>query len=97
MNNQDRTNNHAEAAHRRLQSDIDMNHPSIWTFVKALQRYQKGRDLAYDQYVRGEEAPKKRNKYIEADKRIKLLVDDLNNRTLIEFLRGIAHNFMMEP
>jgi len=38
----DRTNDHAEAAHRRLKRELDVVHPSIWKFTDGLRRVQKG-------------------------------------------------------
>ncbi|CAM1308281.1 Uncharacterised protein g4809 [Pycnogonum litorale] len=93
---EDRTNNYAEAAHRRLQAELDIVHPSIWKFVDGLRHVQKGRDVVYEQYVRGQPVPAKRKKYQLADERILTLVNDYNNRNITEYLRGLAHNFLME-
>jgi len=92
----DRTNNHTEAAHRRLKRELDVVHPSVWKFIGGLRRVQKGRDVTYEQYVRGERGPAKRRKYILADQRLLTIVNDYNNRDIIEYLRGIAHYFLME-
>lgn len=96
LNNQDRTNNHAEAAHRRLQTELDVSHQSIWRFIDGLRRVQKGRDLVYDAYVAGNPAPAKRRKYIQADDRIYNLVSTYNERDIVEYLPGLAHNFIMQ-
>jgi len=95
LNGQERTNNHAEAAHRRLQSVLQMDHPSIWKFVDGLRRVQKERDLLFEQMVAGNPPPVKRRKYRQADSRILSLVRDFEHRPMKEYLRGIAHNFEM--
>lgn len=93
---QDRTNNHAEAAHRRLQTEIDVKHPSIWRFIDGLRTVQRGRDLQYESFVAGIPAPAKRRKYQQADDRILNIVQSYNDREIIDYLRGLAHNFLME-
>ncbi|KAB0800989.1 hypothetical protein PPYR_05343 [Photinus pyralis] len=95
INNQDRTNNHAEAAHRRLQVELGMNHPTLWKFITA--QVQKGRDVVYEQLVAGRTPPKKLKKYRDADSRIRRIVTDYHNRNVIAYLRGISINYEMEP
>ena len=96
---QDRTNNFAEAAHRRLQLELGMDHPSLWKLIDGLRRVQKRRDVDYERMVAGHAPLLKSKKYVNVDKRIFNLVQRLNecNRptdpeVLLEFLRGIAHN-----
>ncbi|KAH7708927.1 hypothetical protein AAVH_23803 [Aphelenchoides avenae] len=96
VNNQDRTKNHAEAAHRKLQAMLQMDHPSLWKFIDSLIHVQKETDFRYEQYVRGDQNVPKRKKYREADERILTIVSEYRNREIIEYLRGIAHNFQME-
>ena len=93
MNNEDRTNNHAEAAHRRLQNELGMQHPTIWKFIDSLKRVQRRRDLYYEQLIAGQTPPIKLKKFREADARIKSVVLQFENRNILEYLRGIAHNF----
>ena len=71
VNGEDRTNNYVEAAHRRLQAEFGMDHPNIWKFIDGIRAVQKGRDLVYEQFVRGDQPPVKRRKYVAADLRIR--------------------------
>ena len=92
VNGQDRTNNHAEAAHHRLQCVLQMDHPSIWKFVDGLRTIEKERDLFFEH---GHASPTKRRKYRDADDRILAIVTDFAHRPIAEYLRGVAHNFQM--
>lgn len=96
MNGQSRTNNHVEAAHRRMKCEFSFDHPTLFKFIKIIKKIQAGRDHFYEQFVRGEEPPVKRTKYIQADIRILNIVHTFHSRTVIEYLRGLAHNFLME-
>ena len=95
-----RTNNVAEAAHRRMQRELCMEHPSLWRFIDALRSVQKNRDKLYEEFVRGDPATPKRRKYCEADERIRNIVrggfGPGTQKTALEYLRGLAHNFDMD-
>ena len=60
INGDERTNNVSEAAHRRTQRELCVEHPSIWRFIDALRTVQEGRDKVYEEYVRGDPATPKR-------------------------------------
>lgn len=97
LNGQDRTNNYAEAAHRRIQLELAMNHPSVWKLIDGLRKLQKGRDIFFEQMVAGRAPPAKLKKYTEADKRILRIVNDYENRDVLEYLSGLAYNYGMDP
>lgn len=60
--------------------------------LDTLRSYQKGRDLEYAQTaVRNPELPKRR-KYVQIDIRLKTIVQDIENRSTIDYLKSIAHN-----
>ena len=96
LNDSDRTNNHAEAAHRRIAFELGANHPTIWKFIETLMKLQKGRDVYMEQLISGCPPPLKLKKYRNADERIKKIVLEYNGeRDALEYLRGIAHNYQM--
>jgi len=95
LNQQDRTNNHAEAAHRRLQTELGMDHPTTWKLIDGLRKVQANRDFYYEHLVAGHNLPVKLKKYRDADQRILTVVRDYNNRSTVEYLRGIAYNYQM--
>jgi hypothetical protein len=96
LNSEARTNNHAEATHRRLQAEFGVDHPTLWKFIDGIRVVQKSIDQIYRQFVRGDQGSKKRNKYQQADARILTIVEDHENREFMEYLRGIAYNFIMD-
>lgn len=95
LNQQDRTNNHVEAAHRRLQTELGMDHPTIWKLIDGFRKVQTNRDIYYEQLVAGHNPTVKLKKYRDADLRILTIVRDYGNRDTIEYLRGIAHNYQI--
>ncbi|CAI6376617.1 unnamed protein product [Macrosiphum euphorbiae] len=92
LNGKNRTNNHAEAANRRLNMEMGVNHPSLWSFITCLQKVQSGRDFYYSQLEAGNSPPKKLKKYIDVDKRILKIVQNNEQSEILTFLRGIAQN-----
>ena len=92
LNHEDKTNNHAEAANRRLQMELGMEHLTLWKFIKALKKVQKGRDCYLESLIAGNSPPSKLKKYRDTDSRILRIVQNFNERTPIEYLRGISHN-----
>ncbi|KAK0417014.1 hypothetical protein QR680_012789 [Steinernema hermaphroditum] len=96
-----RTNNYSEAAHRRIQAEFQMQHPTIWKFIDALRQVQASRDTAYEAMVRGDPPPKKRKLYQLIDERLLRIITNFDESepdgNIEEFLRGCAHNFQMDP
>ena len=79
LNNQDRTNSHAEAAYRHLQCELQMDHPSAWQLLDGLRRIQKTRDLLYERIVAGHSPPVKRRRYREVDECIRTSVQSFTD------------------
>uniref|UniRef100_A0A5S6QNH7 FLYWCH-type domain-containing protein n=1 Tax=Trichuris muris TaxID=70415 RepID=A0A5S6QNH7_TRIMR len=90
-----RTNNFAEAAHRRLRSELGVDHPTIWRLIDGLRTMQAGRDQHFECFVRGDEPPRKRQKYLLADERIQRTVGRFDADSDLLYLRRIAQNFML--
>lgn len=59
LNYQNKTNNHAEAANRRLNIEMGCDHPTLWSFIINLKTIQAGQDIYYNQLEAGRSPPKK--------------------------------------
>jgi len=92
---EDRTNNHAETAHRKLYAELGSNHPLIWKFIEGFRTVQRGRDAYYEQLIAGKNRNQRLLKYIKADERILNIVKQFDSRAPLEYLRGLGHNYDM--
>lgn len=61
-----------------------------------LKASQHLRDFQMERYVLGEMPTQKRAKYLRNDERILNIVNTFDIRTIEEYLRGLANNFLME-
>lgn len=87
-----RTNNAVEAWHHAFEQQISSDHPNIWRFIAAIQREQGLREVQVEQFVGGIEPPRQRKKYKDCNERIKRVLSNYDINTVVNFLRGIAHN-----
>ncbi|MCP3667293.1 MAG: hypothetical protein GY696_33165, partial [Gammaproteobacteria bacterium] len=87
-----RTNNAVEAWHRGVQQAFQCHYPTIWKFIKKLGTEQKKRDTVIENMVAGQRPPPRRKEYVNLDTRILIIVRDFGNRSIADYLRGIAHN-----
>ena len=89
-----RTNNSVEGWHCGFQSSLQCSHPTLWKLLDQLIRENELHKLTIVQLLAGQTHKPKRVYRITND-RIVNVVADYNNRTFVEFLRGIAHNLQL--
>ncbi|XP_018493848.1 uncharacterized protein LOC108863775 [Galendromus occidentalis] len=97
LNDDSRTNNFVEAFHRSLQRQFAADHPGLLKFIDGLRKAQVHKDAQLEHYVAGCAAAEKRNRYLQNDLRILRIMNRRDSYALIEFLRGIAHTYEMNP
>jgi len=73
-----------------------MTNPTIWKFIIELRKVQAERDIYYEFLVAGNQPPASKRKFVDAGNRILHLVQNYRNRQAIEYLRGLAHNFVID-
>ena len=88
-----RTNNHVEGWHRKMNSAMGAYYPNIWRFLEVIIKEQGLTDVKLNQAQGGHLAPPQRRVYQDASQRLGVVVQDYPNRRILDFLRGIAHNF----
>ena len=57
---------------------------------------QKNFDADYELQVGGHQPPNKRPRYVEADERIFRKVFNYDTNSILEYLRGLSHNYKMD-
>lgn len=87
-----RTQNSVEAWHRRWEVLVGVSHLGVFKIIKEIQKEQNRVQLDIESILRGAPRPPQRRENITRETRIQTVFNDRNNRTLMSFLRGIAHN-----
>lgn len=90
-----RTNNSVEGWHNSFSSVLNAAHPSLWKFINGLKKEESLNRLKIEQYIAGNEQPRKKI-YKDTAQRIKTICEQYGNRPNLEYLRGIAHNFQLQ-
>lgn len=93
IDNQQRTNNDIEGWHRGFQAACGTLFPNIYRFIDALKRQQSMHNFEITQMVAGMPRNQPNKKYAAISTRIRGIVQDYENRNIIDYLRGIAYNF----
>jgi len=88
-----KTNNSVEGWHRKFSTLVGADHPSIWKFIDTLKAEQSMNEKEFNQYIAGMDPPTSRKTYRDIAKRINKIVEDYENREIMDYLRGIAYNF----
>jgi hypothetical protein len=81
-----RTQNNVEAWHRRWEILVGQSHVGVYRMIEELQKEQQSVDLQVESIMSGEQRPAKKKTLIERGKRIKTIVDDRENRSVMDFL-----------
>ena len=86
------TQNSVEAWHRRLEVLIGNAHVGVFKIIEEIQKEQNRVQLEIESILRGlpRNLPKKKDR--ERESQIQTIYNDRDNRPVIDFLRGIAHN-----
>jgi hypothetical protein len=87
-----RTQNSVEAWHRRWETVVGLAHLSVFKIIKEMQKEQNQVQLEIESIVRGAPRPPQRRQTCIRETRIQTVFNDRDNRSLMNFLRGIAHN-----
>ena len=81
-----------EAWYRRWEILVSGTHVSVFKIIKEIQKEQNRVQLEIESILRGlpQKLPKRKDR--EHETRIQIVYGDRDNRTVMDFLRGIAHN-----
>jgi len=90
-----RTQNIVEGWHNRWSNLIGRAHVGLYKIIEEMRKEQQQTDIQIESINRGAPRPSQRNQYVNRENRILAIFNDRNNRTLIDFLRGIAHNISL--
>ena len=89
------TQNTIEKWHRRWETVVGLAHVSVFRIIQEIQKEQNHVQLEIESIVRGAPRPTPRRQAYMREMRIQTVFNDRSNRSLMEFLRGIAHNMSL--
>ena len=87
-----RTQNKVEAWHRRWETLVGRAHVGVHFLFRELHKEQQNVANKIELIVRGEPHPTLKKQDEQRKVRIQTIVNDRGNRSVMDFLRGIAHN-----
>ena len=87
-----KTNNVCEGWHRSFSELFGASYPTIWKFLEIFKGEKERNEAIMEQYTAGAEPPRKKKKYKDIALRIQTIVNNFENRELLDYQRGIAHN-----
>ena len=90
-----RTQNNVEAWHRRWGTLVSKSHVGVYTIIQEFQKEQQWVEVQIENVLRGQQRSKQKKSIIDREKRIMTIFNDKENRTVMDFLRGIAHNISL--
>lgn len=90
-----RTQNKIEAWHRRWGTLVGKAHVGVYTIIQEFQKEQQQVEIQIENIIRGEQRPKQKKAKIDRENRIMTILNDKENRSVMDFLRGIAHNISL--
>ena len=71
------------------------SHIGVYIIIKELQKEQQQVDCQVECILRGEQRPKQKKSLIDREKRIMTIIDNREDYSEMDFLRGIAHNLFL--
>jgi hypothetical protein len=90
-----RTQNVVEGWHNRWSNLIGKAHVGLYTIIQEMKKEQQQTELQIKNINRGAPCPSQHNQYVNRENRILTVFNNRDNGTLINFLRGIAHNISL--
>ena len=75
-----------------MEANVGSFHPTIWKFIGFIQREQALQQVHCTQFLAGHPSQPLRNKYADSNARILNIVRSYSDRSMMNYLRGIAHN-----
>ena len=90
-----RTQNNVEAWHRRWETLVGRTHVGVYTIIEEFQKEQQLVELQIENILCGEQRPKQKKSTIERERKILTVFNDRANRTVMDYLRGIARNIKL--
>ena len=67
-------------------------HPTIWKFIKVIRKDAAVQQVRVAHFVAGQPSVEQKRIYKDLNNRVKTVVNDYNNRNIIDYLRGIQYN-----
>ncbi|PKC05516.1 hypothetical protein RhiirA5_420830 [Rhizophagus irregularis] len=90
-----RTQNIVEGWHNRWNNLIGKAHIGVYTIIQEMRKEQQQTELQIESINRGAPRPYQRNQYVNRENRILSVFNNRIHTTLVDFLRGMAHNISL--